>query len=98
MGRKRNVYLGKRVKDVGMEGLDDPREFKGIMRAIENDLKNRRISIQEARGRLLLLYRLTDPSKNSKVRNWSNKTRSQIQQEIRRKMSQLDDFNFFWNL
>lgn len=97
MGRK-NVYLGTRVKDVGKEGLDDPREFRGIMRAIENDLKNRRIDIQEARGRLLLLYRLTDPSKNKKVRNWSERTRTQIQQEIRRKMSQLDDFNFFWNL
>ena len=95
---KRNVYLGGRVPDIGRKGLDSPKEFEEIMREIQKDLKNRRISIQEARGRLLLLYRLSIPQNNAKVKHWNERTRQRIQNQIRNVMSSLDEFNFFWNL
>ncbi|WP_456478224.1 hypothetical protein [Geoglobus ahangari] len=97
MGR-RNKYLGTRVPDVGKRGLDSPSEFEAIMREIERDLRNRKISMQEARGRLLLLYRLSDPDNNRKVKGWSPQTRQRIQRRIRDMMGSLDEFNLYWNL
>lgn len=85
----RYVYLGKRVPDVGKPGLDRPSEFRRIERAIVRDYKSGKISKQKARGRLLLLYRLTDPRKNSKVRGWSPRTRQSVRVEIRQAMRSL---------
>ena len=80
--RKRYKYLGKRVRDVGKPGLDQPREFLGILRSIIKDYKEGVISYMKARGRLLLLYRLTMPEKNRKVAWWPEKIRARIQAKI----------------
>ena len=80
--RKRYKYLGKRVRDVGKPGLDQPREFLGILKSIIKDYVEGRISYMKARGRLLLLYRLTRPDKNSKVAWWPEKIRARIQAKI----------------
>ena len=85
----RYVYLGKRVPDVGKPGLDRPSEFRKIERAIVRDYKSGRISKRKARGRLLLLYRLTDPRKNSNVKDWSPRTRKSVRSDIRKAMRSL---------
>ena len=86
---KRLKYLGKRVKDIGKMGLDRPSEFLKIKKAIIRDVRSHRISKRVARGRLLLLYRLTDPRKNSKVRGWSSRTRESIRKQILEAMRKL---------
>jgi len=83
---KRYKYLGKRVKDVGKKGLDKISEYRGILRAIIKDLKSGKISKKTARGRLLLLYRLTFPSKNKKIRGVSKTTLKRLRSEIRNAM------------
>ena len=75
-------YLGVKVRDIGKEGLDSPEEFKQIADAIIRDYKNGEIDEATARGRLLLLYRLTYPTKNKKVRSWSASTRRRIRNYI----------------
>lgn len=82
--RKRYVYLGKRVRDTGRRGLDRPKEFIGIAKAIARDYKAGRISKRKALGRYMLLMRLTSPKHNRKVRSWSPKTRARVRAEIRR--------------
>jgi hypothetical protein len=90
MARKRGYkYLGKRVKDTGLKGLDKPREFRGIARAIVRDFRKGKIGEKTARGRLLLLLRLSKPKNNSKVRGWSPRTRVMVQNYIRRMMRSL---------
>ncbi|MFA4641217.1 hypothetical protein [Pyrococcus kukulkanii] len=82
-------YLGKRVRDIGKKGLDRPSEFRAIMKAIVRDYRKRRISKQTAKGRLLLLYRLTFKKNNKKLKNVSVKTLSRLRREIREAMSRL---------
>jgi len=79
-------YLGKKVKDIGKVGLDKAKEFLGILKNIIKDLKKKRISKKTAMGRLMLLYRLTFPSKNSKVRNMPKSVREKIRKKIREAM------------
>ena len=86
---KRYKYLGKKVKDVGACGLDRPSEYYGIIRAIMRDYKNGEISKATARGRLLLLYRLTYPSKNSKARSIPPAERERIRERIIKAMEKL---------
>lgn len=74
-------YLGHRVPDIGGAGLDSPREFRAIKNAVLQDYRNGCISMSTARGRLLLLYRLTYPSHNSKARNISPRTREALRGE-----------------
>ena len=81
-GRKYK-YLGKRVKDRGKKGLDSAREFYDIMKAIMRDYKAKRISAKTARGRLLLLYRLSFKKNNSKIQHLSNKTLARIRKHIK---------------
>lgn len=52
---KRNVYLGKRVKDTGAPGLDKVREVQGIANAIIADYKAGRITYRTAMSRMNLL-------------------------------------------
>lgn len=89
--RRRNkyVYLGKRVRDISKRGLDSPSEFRGIKNAIIRDVKSGRIDKKTARGRLLLLYQLTKPEKNSKVKNLSPRTRERLRKEIRAAMRRI---------
>ncbi len=87
--KSKNVYLGRRVRDVGKEGLDKPKEFRGIKKAILRDYKTGKISKKKARGRLLLLLRLTYIENNSKVRKISPKTRKRLREEIREAMRRL---------
>lgn len=86
---RRYKYLGRRVKDRGLKGLDRPSEFRSIARAIVRDYRRHRISKKTARGRLLLLIRLSKPKNNSKVRGWSPKTRESILDYVKRKMRSL---------
>jgi len=85
----RYKYLGKKVPDIKRKGLDTIKEFYGIMRAIVRDVKARRISRNVARGRLLLLYRLTFPKYNSKVKGISKTTLEKVRRDIKKLMSQI---------
>ena len=84
--KNRYKYLGKRVKDRGKKGLDSAREFYDIMKAIERDYKAKRISAKTARGRLLLLYRLSLKKNNSKIQHLSNSTLQRIRRRIKKLM------------
>ncbi len=82
-------YLGHRVRDVKGAGLDSPREFRGILRNILNDYRRGCISRRTAIGRLLLLYRLTYPSRNRRASRISPRVREELRAEIRRAMERL---------
>lgn len=60
-------YLGRKVKDRGRKGLDSAKEFYDIIRAIVSDYKGGNISKGTARGRLLLLYRLSFKKHNQRL-------------------------------
>jgi len=52
---RENVYLGKRVEDIGEEGLDSAEECKGIADAIYDDYRSGEISYRTAISRLNFL-------------------------------------------
>ena len=79
----RNVYLGKRVRDIDGKGLTHASEVKAIMRAILRDYRKGRISAKKARGRLLLLYHLVRKTSALK-RNLAASTRRRLLASIRR--------------
>jgi len=54
MSRK-NIYLGRRVKDTGKKGLDNLREVRDICKAILNDYQRGRIPYAKAMRRLVFL-------------------------------------------
>ena len=87
--KTRYKYLGRRVKDRGKKGLDSASEFYDIMKAIERDYKAGRISARTARGRLLLLYRLSFKKNNSKIRHLSNSTLQRIRRRIKKLMEEV---------
>ena len=90
MSRKNQYkYLGRRVKDRGKKGLDSAREFYDIMNAIMRDWKKRRISAKTARGRLLLLYRLSFKKNNSKIKHLQNSTLQRIRRRIKKLMEEI---------
>lgn len=82
-------YLGKKVKDWGIKGLDSAREFYGIIRAIKQDLRKGVIDRKTARGRLLLLYRLSFKKNNSKIKHLSDRTLQNIRKRIKEEMRKL---------
>jgi len=84
----RYKYLGKKVQDIPPKGLTSPKEVRGILRAILRDYRSGRISWQTARGRLLLLYRLTYAKHNKNLRA-SRRTRALLREEISKVMSSL---------
>jgi hypothetical protein len=94
-GRNRNKYLGRGcrsppcVRDRGAPGLDRASEYRAILRRILQDYRRHRITRATARGRLLLLYRLTYPSHNSKARRLSARTREALRREIKRAMEEI---------
>ncbi|WP_054839939.1 hypothetical protein [Thermococcus sp. JCM 11816] len=86
-------YLGRRVKDRGGQkgGLDSAREFYDIIKAILRDYKagGRITGGKTARGRLLLLYRLSFKKNNSKIRHLSNSTLQRIRRRIKKAMEEV---------
>jgi len=52
---RKNIYLGKRVRDVRKPGLDSVREVRGITREIIRDYQQHRISYRTAVSRMNLL-------------------------------------------
>ena len=84
-------YLGKRVEDIGNNGLDHPEEFRGILKCILSDYERGKISKDTAKGRLLLLYRLTFPEHNHKVSKIPEKELKEIRKEIKEAMKELGD-------
>ena len=84
----RYKYLGKRVRDIRPKGLTHVKEVKAILRAIKRDVKAGRISKKVARGRLLLLYRLTFKKNNSKLKA-SLRTRVRLRRMIKNAMSNI---------
>ena len=85
------TYLGKRVEDIGNNGLDHPEEFRGILKCILSDYERGKISKDTAKGRLLLLYRLTFPEHNHKVSKIPEKELEKIRKEIKEAMKELGD-------
>ena len=84
----RYKYLGKRVRDIKPKGLTHAKEVKKIMQAIVNDRKAGKITKRTARGRLLLLYRLTFKKNNSNLKV-SRRTRIRLRRMIRNAMSKI---------
>ena len=89
--KSRYKYLGRRVKDRGKKGLDSASEFYDIAKAIMRDWKAGRISAGTARGRLLLLYRLSFKKNNSKIQHLSNKTLQRIRKHIKELMKEVGE-------
>jgi hypothetical protein len=52
---RKNIYLGRRVRDTGKRGLDNIGEVRGITREIIKDYKQHRISYRTAVSRMNLL-------------------------------------------
>ena len=67
MGRK-YVYLGRKVEDVGEEGLDTVEECRKIADAILEDYREGRISYRTAMSRLNLLELIAE--RNSKFTSY----------------------------
>ena len=82
-------YLGKVVKDVGKPGLDKEKEYRDILKAILRDYRRGKIDASTARGRLLLLYRLTFPSRNVKARNIPKEKRIKLREAIKKAMEKI---------
>ena len=82
-------YLGKTVKDTGEKGLDNPSEFRGIIKSIISDYKEGKIPKETAKGRLLLLYRLTFPEHNHKVSKIPKRHLEKIREEIKEAMKKI---------
>ncbi|NJE27049.1 hypothetical protein E3E22_10595 [Thermococcus sp. MV5] len=89
MVRSRYKYLGKRIKDRKKKGLDSAREFYDMIKAILRDYKSGKISDKTARGRLLLLYRLSFKKNNSKIKDLSNSTLLRIRKRIKEAMKEI---------
>jgi len=81
-------YLRKRVKDINGPGLDSKKEFEEIAEKIIEDYKKGRITKKTAKGRLLLLYRLTYKKNNSKIR-FGRKTANKLRKKIKKMMEEL---------
>lgn len=91
MTKHKYKYLGKKVEDIGREGLDRIEEYKAIADAIINEYRAGKISEKTARGRLLLLYRLTFKKNNSKIARYSASTLARVRKYIQEKMRTLDE-------
>jgi len=72
--KNRNIYLGKRVKDVKKPGLDTLAEVERISKAIINDYKRGRISKKTASGRFARLHNTIIP-KDSKLKGKKRKAK-----------------------
>ena len=78
------VYLGKRVEDVGEEGLDSVEECKGIADAILEDYEDGVISYKTAMSRLNLLELIAE--RNSKFTNEEARECREYVDEVREEL------------
>jgi len=81
--KRRNVYLGKRVKDVGRRGLSNYREAKGIADEIVADYRKRKITYRTAMSRLnlleLVIKKDSDFRGKRRARAYVDKKRKELQ-------------------
>ncbi|RLF66768.1 MAG: hypothetical protein DRN30_01520 [Thermoplasmata archaeon] len=89
MTMAKTKYLGKRVKDIRKKGLDTLSEYYNIMKAVIKDYRSHRISRNVAKGRLLLLYRLSFKKNNSKIKHLATKSLNALRQKLKKAMSTL---------
>ncbi len=110
MGRE-NVYLGKRVPDVGKKGLDSLKEVEGIANAILSDYEYGRIPRNLAATRLNLLKLGVMRDKDFKgakrrkaieivdeAREKFKKMNKGNRKRKSRRRSAIDEFEALWNL
>ena len=83
---KRNVYLGKRVKDTGAPGLDKVKEVRGIANAIIEDYKAGRLPYRTAMSRMNLLSLIV--KKDRKLAGHKLKA-EEVVERARRQLEQL---------
>jgi len=87
MGRD-NVYLGKRVEDVGEEGLDSVEECKGIADAIYDDYLNGDISYRKAITRLNFLELVAQ--RDSKLDSWEKQECRDYVDKVREELKSME--------
>lgn len=76
--RRKNIYLGRRVKDRGKRGLDRLSEVEEICKAILSDYRNKRISYRKAMARLTFLETTVIP-RNKKLKGKKRKALAIVQ-------------------
>ena len=64
--KRKNIYLGTKVKDIGRKGLDTLKEVEDICKAILEDFKKKKIDYAKAVRRLVFL-KTTVIKRNSKL-------------------------------
>lgn len=77
--KNRNIYLGKRVKDVRKPGLDSLKEVKGISQAILRDYRSGKIDKKTASGRFARLHNTVIP-KDSKLKGKKRKAKKIVKE------------------
>jgi len=80
----RYKYLGKKVEDIGEEGLDTVEECKAIADAILDDYENGTISYKTAMSRLNLLELIAE--KNSKFTSYEAMECREYVDEVREEL------------
>lgn len=84
-------YLGKRVKDFKRTGLDSIKEYYAIKRKVIEDFEKGRIDEKTARGRLLLLYKLSFKDNNKKIADVPESSLKKFRESILDDMRKLDE-------
>lgn len=86
--RKKNVYLGTKVKDIGRKGLDTLKEVRDICRAIIDDYKKKRIPYAKAMRRLVFLQTTVIP-RNSKMSDSKKKKALDIVERFKKRLMRM---------
>jgi len=81
--KRRNVYLGTKVKDIGRKGLDTLKEVEGICKAILKDFKTHKITYAKAVRRLVFL-KTTVIKRNSKLQGKKKKAYAIVDKYLKR--------------
>lgn len=81
--KRKNIYLGTKVKDIGRKGLDTLKEVEDICKAIIQDFKSRNISYATAVKRLIFL-KTTVIKRNSKLKGKKKKAYAIVDKYLKR--------------
>jgi len=81
---RRNVYLGKKVRDVRKKGLDTISEVKGIRDAIIEDRRKGRIDARTASSRMNLLKLVVSRDSDFQVAKKKRKALSIVDKGIQK--------------